>query len=1041
MPSNPLSANPNELHQQISELRAHSRQNCQDRWFFNTQPTSLPQIPWDTFTRSAWQRGEQNEKGYLVWEKGSQERWFAQRFEVPESWQGYPLKGLDLKLRLTWWAAIAEIHVNGELRRTGDLFDSSTRLLIAQNVQPGTCFDIALRVVSPGHDIGGLMRAEFIFESETRLDPGFVADELAVLLKLQPKAASDITQGLKKLKQATLENATDFEAGLSCLRSQLQPWSKDLKKYRFNLLGHAHLDMAWLWPVRETWDVAERTFRSVLTLQQEFADLTFGHTTPALYAWMETHRPELFTQIKAAVNAGTWELLGGMWVEPEVNLPSGESLIRQFLYGQRYLAQAFGKMTRVAWLPDSFGFPAQLPQIFKLCGIDYFVTGKLHWNDATKFPHGLFWWRAPDGTEIPTAMAPPNITGVMDIDPLVMADYVANWSKQTGCTEALWLPGVGDHGGGPTREMLTMKQRWQRSPFFPEMRFLRAESFFDQAVRNVVSPETSANLPTWNDELYLELHRGHFTAHVDQKAANRAAELGLYRAGVWASLASMQAQAWGTDYQYPRQALAEAWRQVLFNQFHDILPGTSIPEVFQDANRDWHAAIATIEKVETQALQSIVQHIERPLQLAENAQALVVFNPNSWTQSTVVELEKFGPGKILNCDGTAVPVQRSQDSLLFWADSLPEMGYALFWWVPGAPPVQPTPHSEYVLENSFIKAEINPQTGNIRQIWLKDLNIELLKDESNQFQFFKDQGQYWDAWDIAPDFADNPLLPDTLISIQWEEWGPVRSRIRIVRRWETSEFAQDYILEAYSPVLKIETTAQWNAEQTLLKTSFNFNFEAEHVTYHVPAGIIERTTRPQTPSEQAKWEIPALQWADFSHPSGAYGVSLLNHTKHGHDHSPAQLRLSLLRAPNWPDPTCDRGTHFFRYALYPHVGDWRTADTFNYATDFNQTLKWLALNDEPLKKPTLPTQASLMQIPTQNFRIMALKQAEDCPQAWILRGHESHGAPCSSLTASVYWGQLSTQPVDGLERPLKQFPSLGPWSIQSQRLTLADPPS
>ncbi|MEO1672983.1 MAG: alpha-mannosidase, partial [Cyanobacteria bacterium J06631_2] len=425
-----------------------------------------------------------NENSYIVFPSGKQIRYLVQRIVIPPTLQGYPLAGLSLRLVLTWWAADAQIFINGELVQQGDLFDSSARVLITNNAQPGQEYLVLIRLVSPGHDIGALMRSHLIYEQDdSKIDPGMVADELTVLCRylsqFNPANLTILAAELEKFNWDNVQDAAKFDHDLTQLRTSLFPLAADIKQRRFNLLGHAHLDMAWLWTTDETYEVAERTFKSVLDLQQDFPALTFGHTSPALYEWIEQHRPELFKSIQAAAKANKWEILGGMWIEPETNLVCGESLIRQLIYGQAYYQEKFGAVSTVAWLPDSFGFTWQLPQIMQQCGIEYFVTGKLHWNDTTKFPHGCFWWESPDGTRLLTLMSPPNVTGVMDTNPLTMVDYSINWEVQTGLQEIFWLPGVGDHGGGPTRDMLEVAAKWDKSPFFPQIVFGTAGDYLE----------------------------------------------------------------------------------------------------------------------------------------------------------------------------------------------------------------------------------------------------------------------------------------------------------------------------------------------------------------------------------------------------------------------------------------------------------------------------------------------------------------------------------------------------------------------------------
>jgi alpha-mannosidase len=341
---------------------------------------------------AADQVGALNAKGQIVWPKGRHILWLYQQFQLPNQLQGYPLAGLTVRLALTWWAEDAQIYVNGEWVQAGDLFDHSTRIVLSRAAAPGALMTVALRLVSPGHDDGALMKSQLLFESDYStdrdLDPGFIADELAVLHSYLRAFAADqgdaVAAAVAKIDWAKVADRSDFNTHLQALRTSLLPLTHRLKQHTIYLLGHAHLDMAWLWPIAETWQAAERTFTSALALQSEFAELTFAHTTPALFAWLEVHRPELFARIQAQVRLGRWEMLGGIWVEPEVNLISGESMARQILYGQRYYLEKFGQISPIAWLPDTFGFHWQLPQLLKQGGIDYFVTQKLRWNDTTQ---------------------------------------------------------------------------------------------------------------------------------------------------------------------------------------------------------------------------------------------------------------------------------------------------------------------------------------------------------------------------------------------------------------------------------------------------------------------------------------------------------------------------------------------------------------------------------------------------------------------------------------------------------------------------------
>ncbi|MGB3206316.1 MAG: alpha-mannosidase, partial [Crinalium sp.] len=567
----------------IEQLRSMSQVNVQTHWrsrsVLRSNVSHLANLPISDATQSNlgnWQTVELNPKGHIAWDAGKL-LWLSQKFVIPQHLNGYPITGLALRLVLTWWADSAQIYINGELVQEGDLFDCSTRVLLSSSVTPGEEITVALRLVSPSHDPGALVKSLCVYESTNtnRLEPGFIADELAVLHKyietFEPEEITTLSASITNINWAALpHDPATFENSLNTLRqnltkSQIYPFfppspisSPPLNKGglggvhgdgaegwgspsqipplnkgglggvfppKISLLGHAHLDMAWLWSIDETWSAAQRTFESVLKLQKQFPELTFCHSTPALYAWIEQHRPELFTAIQQQVNQGRWEIVGGMWIEPELNIISGESIVRQILYGQHYVLEKFGQISTIAWLPDSFGFCGTLPQFLKLGGIEYFVTQKLRWNDTTKFPYSTFLWQSPDGTEIFSLMSAPIGEG---IDPIKMTNYSCEWQQQTTLENALWLPGVGDHGGGPTRDMLEVAQRWQQSPFFPKLEFTTAKNYLSE-----ISSQQSAvskPFPTWKDELYLEFHRGCYTTHADQKLWNRRCEQLLYEA-------------------------------------------------------------------------------------------------------------------------------------------------------------------------------------------------------------------------------------------------------------------------------------------------------------------------------------------------------------------------------------------------------------------------------------------------------------------------------------------------------------------------------
>lgn len=1026
----------------------------------------------DPKTWKTWQSLEINPKKHVAWTKGCQVLWLGQTFQIPPGICGYDWSGLTVRLVLHWWAQEAQIFVNGQWVQEGDLFDCLTRICLSAAVDVGEVFAIALRLVSPGHDDGALVRSTFICEhpKNPHLDPGFVADELEIVSMSQSAEDGDRLSGLKEVIDAIQLSAlpTDrsaFDRSLLQVNNLLQSQFSD-RHSQIYLLGHAHLDLAWLWPLRETWKAAERTFRSVLSLQQDFPELIFSHSTPALYAWIETHHPDLFSDIQAKVKTGTWEVAAGMWVEPDLNLISGESLVRQVLYGQRYTREKFGCVSRVVWLPDSFGFTWQLPQILQQGGIDYFVTQKLRWNDTTEFPYELFLWQSPDGTQLLSLMSA--LIG-QDIDPIKMATYAFHWQKKTGIDRSLWLPGVGDHGGGPTRDMLEVARRWQNSPVFPQMEFKTATAYLSQLSRQF----DGETLPIWNDELYLEFHRGCYTTHADQKQANRRSEQLLYQVELFWALATQI-----SGVPYPKLEIEAAWKQVLFNQFHDILPGSSIPEVYEDANRDWQAVEQVGSQLLEAALATLCQHITLPQPPQPDAMGIAVFNALNWGRSELVSLSLPDAAvsyQMYDLDGRQLPTQLAADgTLLFLAIDVPSVGYRVFWLCPQTaetldfrlnpgdveqkfaekPNIDKSiaekselvqndslAPKRWVLENELIRVTVDGQTGNISSFFDKSEHREVFSIEgSNQLQACQDSGQYWDAWNIDPKYEQHPLPNPTLKSIAWREQGELRWSLRVVRQIGQSVFCQDYILEKGSPILKIATTVDWQERHVLVKAAFHFNGDADFATYEIPCGAIERTTKPQTDADRAKWEVPALHWADLT--ANGYGFSLLNDGKYGYDATPNCLRLSLLRGSTWPDPDADLGLHRFTYAIYPHSGSWQDAQTVRRGYELNQPLRLRSI-EVSSPTPQLPSVVEFLNLSAENLILMAFKQSEDDPSIWILRCYECQGN-MAELELNEHWSIARTVNLleDSIEsrlpEPNPQKLTIPPWKISTFKLGLKD---
>ena len=1101
-----------EISAAIEKLRQLTQVDIQRQW--RCSQGNLPIATVEDLDN--WPLAPINEKQHLAWAKGKQVLWLGQKLVIPPHLNGYFLAGLSLRLGLTWWAESAEIYVNGKLLQTGDLFDCSSRILLSQNAVVGDIFIVGIKLISPAHDRGALVRSWCVYENldNYQLDPGFVADELEVLAEYLAKCEIDNGLNIESIKTAVslidwqeVGDREKFGRSLAKLHAEIGKISANyINSLKLKLLGHAHLDLAWLWDVKETWQAAQRTFESVLNLQQDFPELIFCHSTPALYEWIEKNRPDLFNRIKRQVELGKWEVAAGLWVEPELNTVGGESIVRQVLYGQNYVWEKFGRLSAVAWLPDSFGFCWQLPQILQGGGIKCFATQKLRWNDSTEFPFEVFWWEAPDQSRVLSLMLPP-IGESVEVGK--MTKYACEWQVKTGLKNALWLPGVGDHGGGPTRDMLEVNRRWQESAFFPVLEFMTAENFLAEVAR-----ENSESYPTWRDELYLEFHRGCYTTHADQKLWNRRCEDLLYQAELFATFASIV-----TGAIYRKRELEVAWKQVLFNQFHDILPGSAIPEAYVDANQGWQEVERVGSEILAEALQAIASDIDVSSPFSLNAALgggmvypVIVFNSLNWRRSELVSialpapppinerseflddggnnqrrrwgnLEMGRPGdgedgnqqalpalpqkynwQVYDDAGQILTSQISDRNLLFVAADVPGVGYRVFWLCYELSQVDKrlymsTPITHYtnrvakkienvntvssksedlVLENKFLRVKVEAKTGNLASIFDKINQREILKKpEGNQLQAFQDEGEYWDAWNINPNYQEYPLSPASLINIHWVEWGELKSCLRAIRKIGESEFCQDYILEKDSPLLKIKSRVNWQERHILVKATFPINIKADFVTYEIPCGAIQRTTKPETEREKAKWEVPALRWADISDDN--YGVSLLNDCKYGYDAKPDELRLTLLRGASWPDPEADVGIHEFSYAIYPHWGSWENAQTVQRGYELNMPLLVQVMPSIGKEKyhGKLPQVYRFLGWEAENLILMALKRSED-NRGWVFRCYECLGKS-AELKLESDIGLAIDEVVDLLERDVAQptfdFETkscqISPWKIVS----------
>jgi alpha-mannosidase len=972
--------------------------------------------------------------------------WYRAWIEVPSNVGGEDITGAKIFFHFNAYAdglGPTIIYFNGRRVAMGDdlepivMFDAAKpgdKVLVAVKLTPST---------EPKHFAGAdlrIVRNSGQPNSETLWQEIFSAAEFA------PALGPDLADATRRVEAASA--AVDFDAldrgdqqsfdrSITKAHGSLQPLSGPVKKLSIQLTGNSHIDAAWLWPWTETVDVVRRTFGTALQLMDEYPQLHYAQSAAQYSEWMEQQYPPLFQRTVDRVKENRWELVGGMWVEPDLNMPDGESLVRQLLIGKRYFRQKYGTDVRIGWNPDSFGYSWQLPQIYKKSGIDYFVTQKMSWNETNQLPLTLFWWQSPDGSRVLTYF-PLGYGG--SIEPVRLASDLgrAN-SHNPGLTEVMNLFGEGDHGGGPTRDMLDRGIRWASNPdlVFPRMNFGSAQAFFS-AVESKLDSEHSPvwnyksaakkpqlpaasdrriELPTWNDELYLEFHRGVFTTQAKHKQNMRESEEWLLNAEKYSALAWLRGTA------YPGTNFTEAWKKVLFNQFHDLAAGSGIGVIYKDAQRDYDVVHWTANDATANALRTLSSEINTRTIAGV---PVVVWNPLAWQRTDLLTFDVQLPEKpnssvtVLDPQGQPLPAQvlsaktdTNNYRLLVMASDVPALGYTVLHVVPQAPAAQTDLIArETTLENSLVRVKVDANTGCITSIYDKENQFESIAAGGcgNELIAFRDTPKEYDAWNIDADFEKDFTRIDRTESVNLMEQGPLRATIRVTRKWQNSKFVQDISLYARLKRVDIGNDIEWHETHVLLKAAFPLAASSPEATYEIPYGTIARPTTRNNSWEAAKFEVPALRWADLG--DGKNGFSLINESKYGYDVKGNVLRLSLLRSPKSPDPDADQGHHHFSYSLYPHAGDWKQALTMRRGYEFNYKLEGSQVDAH---EGRLGANHSYVNVAPESVVLTALKKAED-GDALLLRFCEWAGKSGEAEIA-VPEGTASARLTNLLEEP------------------------
>ena len=744
--------------------------------------------------------------------------------------------------------------------------------------------------------------------------------------------------------------------------------------------GHAHIDVAWLWTLGQTRRKSERTFHNVIRLMEQFPDYHFTQSQPQVYQFIKEDHPALFESIRDRIREGNWEPIGGMWVEADCNLSGAESLARQFLLGRTFFREHFGKEAEspILWLPDVFGYAWALPQLIRQAGLKYFMTIKIGWSQYNRLPYDTFLWQGIDGTQILT-----HFSTVKDFGSVYASTYNAmanakealgtweNFQQKELHTDLLMAYGFGDGGGGPTRAMLENIEVMKEFPALPRVRQSSVKAFFES-----IAPLTESRMmPVWNGELYLEYHRGTYTTQSRNKRANRKSEFLLHDAEFLATYASLI-----TNYQYPIKEFTNAWRTICLNQFHDIIPGSSIGPVYEESQQQYAQLTQDVTGLRDESLHAIASELD--------ADVLLV-NATSFPQSGLV----FIPGdssQRFTRDGQALPVQEAASGV--WVDTGEITPYAVIGLsqIPGIktePAAQSPATRPHSLENDFLLVTFN-EDGDITRIFDKLAQREVLPPDAiaNQFQAFEDRPGNWDAWDIEIYYDDKMWPADSASSIEVVEYGELRQTIEIKRKILHSEYTQHISLNHNSSRLDFDTRITWNERHTLLKVAFPVDVLSPLATYEIQWGNVQRATHHNTSWDWARFETCAQKWVDLS--EGDYGVSLLNDCKYGHDIHDHVIRLTLLRSPTKPDPTADFGEHQFKYSLYPHTGT-GNEDTQRESYLLNDPIIVYRSKVESQKSmQQVSSLQSLISASSPNIIIETIKRAED-GNGIIVRLYES----------------------------------------------------
>jgi alpha-mannosidase len=953
----------------------------------------------------------------MHWYGPDKHYWFTADISIPESFDKKPL-WLYISTQIDEYNDMTNpqflVFVNGKVVQGADM--NHREIFLTDSAKAGESFRLDLQAYT------GTLHTEFSLKLHLlEIDPeikGLYWDlqvPLSAFSRMDKESQSRMQ--LEKVLNDAI-NLLDFRTPYSNdFMQSVNAARKHLKKHLYEdmggnkdiiatCIGQTHIDVAWWWTVEQTREKVARSFATVLKLMDEYPDYHFMSSEPLLYEFLKERYPELYEEVKRRIAEGRWEPEGGMWVEADCNLTSGESLIRQFIYGKQFFKDEFGVDNKILWLPDVFGYPGSLPQIMKICGIDYFMTTKLSWNQFNKHPYDTFIWRGIDGSEILTHLVTTlgigqqidnfytTYNGILHPD-AIMGGWERYQNKDIN-NDILICYGFGDGGGGPTRNMLENSKRLEYGvKGIPKVRQAFAKTYFDELNERVID---NPRLPKWEGELYFEYHRGTYTSMARNKRSNRKTEIALMDAELLCVLSE-------NALSYPKSQLDEIWKLTLRNQFHDILPGSCIHEVYEVTKKEYAEIKEELIKIKEERLSALFD---------DNEKSITVVNTKGFPANETVKLPKTTASSLKDENGNLYPLQHVEDGAEVYIDNIPSKGWKTYTLsLEEAKKTTPfTLKNDYHIETPFYSVEFDKQ-GLIAKIYDKQNDREVLQanKSGNLFCMYEDKPIYYDNWDIDIYYSEKYWPVTQLEKFEWADIGELSASLYLERKVSNSLIKQKITFYSQNRRIDFDTYVDWKESQHLLKVHFPVNILSDEAAFDIQFGSITRKVHTNTSWDIARFESCGQKWVDMS--EGHYGVSILNDCKYGHSIKDSNIALTLIKSGIEPNPVTDQEEHYFTYSLYPHSGSLIEGGTIQEAYCLNQPC--ICFKGSGAQK-----EFSLCSVSKSNVMVETIKRAEN-GNGIIVRMYETDKA----LTkAELTWGRPIEKVVEcnAIEEDMQQIP-------------------